>query len=680
MNMKKGLLWLIPAAAVLVVAAVVCLVVFGGDRAPVLYRNLDGHLYSINTQSRERSEDGLYHLRFACNGEVVELTADSEELVLQLDSMPVVGLTADKNGAITQVMEVETFADRLFEDYFLKTVDGAQLHANSSLAMNGAPACITVGKDTRFYDVSDRNVTEITAADLNPLDAISAYADLDGNVLCVYVLSHPEESPIYWRVSRSYSSSKKQTTRQPDENGLYAIDFYCEGETVTLQCKDQALVTAIDAEGTANPHFGFTFDQDGHISGILKSALGIRGLLACESYDITELGDTVTVTELLNNKGLTWTGTVHPECKVFDISDVAEAEGRMGQQVDGLQLGDRVVLWTDTQGRAIRAYVLNRLVDCPAYFNVSRKYDSKTKETTRQPDEEGWYEVSLLKEGDTEPQVYKTRDKALMSYLDSDSSRCVGVVADDNNELQQVYHATCLFGLSAWSSGGVVANTAGSIVIRTTYGNAGSTANGVMMPECKIYNVSSVGKYGEETSLRVGDYMYAFRQPTGELVQIYVTRRCIGADTMYYNLDPRYDKQTGKTTRQPDEEGWYHYQLSYQGQTVTMKVGSEELASKLDSYTAVSLETTVDIIQGVHEPTYACGGREVVKGYTYTGLNEKGKHTATKGETVTTFSLGQDCVIYDITAGGKQVQALREGATVVVYTDRAGAARIIYLY
>ena len=110
----------------------------------------------------------------------------------------------------------------------------------------------------------------------------------------MYVLSHPEESAIYWRVSRSYSSSKKQTTRQPDENGLFAIDFYCDGEIVTLQCKDQALVTAIDAEGTANPHFGFTFDDDGHISGIVKSALGIRGLLACESYDITEMGDTVT--------------------------------------------------------------------------------------------------------------------------------------------------------------------------------------------------------------------------------------------------------------------------------------------------------------------------------------------------------------------------------------------------
>ena len=678
--MKKGTLWWILGAAVAIAAVVVCLLVFGGDRGPALYRNLDGHLYSINTQSRQPGEDGLYHLRFARDGEVVELTADTEELVLKIDAMPILGLTADKNGAITQVTPVSTFATVLFENYFLKTVEDQTIHVNTSLAMNGAPASATVGEKTKFYDVSDGNVTEITAADLKPLDAVSAYADLKGNVLCVYVLSHPEESAIYWRISRSYSSSKKQTTQQPDENGLFAIDFYCDGEIVTLQCKDQALVTAIDAEGTANPHFGFTFDDDGHISGIVKSALGIRGLLACESYDITEMGDTVTATELLNNKGLTWTGTVHPECKVFDISDVAKAENRMGQQVDGLQLGDRVTVWTDTLGRATRVYVLNRLVDTPAYFSISRKYDSKTKETTRQPNEDGWYEVSLLKEGDTEPQVYKTQDKALMSYLDSYSSRCLGVVADENNVLQQVYHATCLFGESAWSSGGVVASTTGSIVIRMAYGNAKTTYNGVMMPDCKIYNVSTVGKYGEETTLQVGDYIYAFRQPTGELVQIYVVRRCIGPDTMYYNLDPQYDQKTGKTTRQPDDEGWYHYQLSYQGQTVTMKVGSEELASKLDSYTAVSLETTVDIIEAVHAPNYACGGSEVVKGYTYTGLNEKRAHTATKGETVTTFTLGADCLIYDMTKGGKQVDSLPEGATIVVYTDRNGAGKIVYIY
>lgn len=676
--MKKKSLWLILGAVALVVVAVV--LVFGGSKAPKLYRNLDAQLYSVNTQSRQKSEDGLYHLRFACDGQVVELTADTQELVLKLDAMPVMGLKTDKNGAITEVLEVSTFADALFEGYFIRNLEGQTIYANSSLAMNGAPARADLGKNTKFYDVSDRNVTEITAADLKPMDGVSAYADQKGNVLCVYVLSHPEESPIYWRVSRSYSTSKKETTRQPDDAGVYSIDFYSEGQTVTLQCKDKALVTAIDAETASNPHFGFTFDADGYISGILKSALGIRGLLACESYDITELGDTVTATELLNNKGLTWTGTVHPDCKVFDISDVAEAEGRLGQQVDGLQLGDRITLWTDTQGRAIRVYVLNRLVDCPSFFNVSRKYDSKTKETSRQPNEDGWYEVSLLKEGDTEAQIYKTRDKALMTYLDSYASRCIGVVADENNEIRQVYHGTCLFGESAWSSGGVVANTAGSIVIRMTYGNARTTYNGVMMPDCKIYNVSTVGAYGEETTLRVGDYIYAFRQPTGELVRIYVTRRCIGVDTMYYNLDPQYDKETGKTTRQPDDEGWYHFRLSYQGQTVDMKVGSEALASKLDSYAAVSLETTADIIENVHAPNYACGGSEVVKGYTYTGLNEKGKHTATKDETVTAFSLAADCVIYDITRGGKQADAIEEGARLVVYTNRAGEAQIIYIY
>lgn len=680
---KKTILWLVIAiVAVLAAAAVVVCLLAGGSARPALYRNLDGHLYGKNTTPRAPEADGTYQLRFAFEEEVKTFTVKDEALVHRIDSMEVMGLVFDKEGTVTDVLEVENLATELCSGYFIKGITPENIAVNGSLAMNGMEGQVPLSKHTKIYDVTGGNVEVVELSALQPMDGLSAYADEKGRVTHIFVVSHPTESKIYWRTARFYSSSKKETTREPDENGVYSIDFYCDGQVVTLQAKDKDIVTAIDTEAASNPHFGFAFDADGYITEILKSALGIRGLLACESYDITAMQDgTVTATELLNNKGLTWTGALREDCAVYDISGVAEAEGHMGQAVEGVQLGDRVTVWTDTEGRATQIYVLSRLVDCPVFFSISRKYDSKTGETTRKPDADGWYSVPLLKEGETETAVYKTQDKALMSYLDSYASRCLGIRADENNVIEAVYHADCLFGDSVWSSGGVVANTIGSIVTKMTYGKSTTAGNAVMMPECKIYNVSTVGQYGAETTLQNGDYIYAFKQPSGELVHIYVVRRCLGAQTMYYNLDRRYDEDAKKTTRLPDGDGWYQFELLHAGETVTLKTDSEALATRLDSFEpgAVSLEVSDGVITGVHDPKYACGGSQVAHGNRYTGTNKKGQQvTVDEDGKETAFALAADCVIYDVRTG-KEKEALQEGDLLTVYTDRHGAAKIIFV-
>ena len=680
--MKKKLLWILPICLVVVAAVVVGIIVLLGSSSPKLYRNLDCHNYAINTQMREKDENGLYRIRFACEGEVVELATADEATMLYIDSMDMMGLTFDKNGIITEVIKTETFATEVFDDFFIKSMDGNTIHVNSSLTMNGAVSSATLGKKTALYDVCDGNVTIATTADLKPLDAISAYADEKGNILCIYIISHPVESDVYWRTSRKYSSSTKETTREPDENGIYSIDFYCNGETVTLQCKDKDLVTTIDYASSDSPHFGFVFDQEGYIIDTRKSAFGIRGLLACEEHDVTAIeGNYVETFNYLIGKCEIWNGNVAENCCIVDISSAAYAEGRKGQTVEALQVGDRVTVFTDTENRAVLVYVTNRLVDVPAYFSTSRKYSSTDKATTRKPDADGFYSVSLVKEGDTEAVTYKTQDKDLMTYLDSTSSRCVGIVADENNILQCVYMPECLFGQSAWSSGGVVASVTGSVVTRMTYGKPTSLANNVMMPECKVYNLSTTGQYGSETKLQQGDYIYAFSQPSGELVAIYVVRRCNGADTMYYNCAPQYDSKTKETTRTANYDGWYHFTLYHEGQTLQLRTGDKALADKLDSYTAVSLKVNEDIIEEVNAPNYACGGSEVAKGQIYNGLNSKKKPVAVDEEgTETAFTTDSNTVIVDTTKGGVIVDNLTEGDRITIYTDRDGIARIIFIY
>lgn len=686
--MKKKLLWLC-----LLLAAVLTLWACNGEEPettapeeplPELYYNLDYTTYSLEKNDRPKDDSGLYRLRFACGGEVLELTCKDEKLVRYIDSMPVLSLETDDAGAITSAHSPDTYYTELCSQAFVRNLDGDQLNLNSSLAMSGIQHNIKLTENTQIFNVTNGTVTTLAATDLSHLDRVTIYGDASDTASYVFVDFQFMQSRLYWRTERCYDSKAHETTRIPDENGVYSLDFYCNGNTETLRCKDKALVNAIDAADSDNPYFGFTFDSENYINGIQNAAASIQGVLACVAHDVTELsGNSVKAVNLLSGKNETWTGTLAEDCRVYDVSKAAYADDRMGQAVDGIQLGDRVTVFTDTQNRAIQIYVTNRLVDVPIYFSTSRKYSSSTGETTREPDAEGWYTVSLIKEGDNKAETYKTRDKDLMTYLDSAGSRCLGIVADENNVLQRVYHPECLFGRSSWSNNGVVADTAGYIVTRMIYGNAKNVTYAVMMPDCKIYNVSTTGQYGAETKLQKGDYIYAFRQPTGELVHIYVVRRCLGTDTLYYNLSPRYDSETKETTRTPDAQGFYSFTLAHNGQRVTLKTDNKDLATALDSQSsgAASLLVEDGIILEVNAPNYACGGSQVSHGDKYVGLNQKGRHVTVNSDgKETNFAMASDCAIYSVKGGSvKTLDTIPTDAVITVYTNQNGEAQVIFV-
>lgn len=683
--MKKSLAtWLISGLALVLVVAVAILVILEtrGNRRPELYRNLDGHLYSVNTQVRTPGEDGLFRARFVFNGETVEYTVADPNLMSYIDSMEVMGLTVSKDGQVTDAFPADTLVTELCANYYIKTVTPNEIVVNSSLAMNGKEKVIRWDQEALLCDVSRSTSVAVLPAALQPMDGISVYADEKGNVTHIFVTFHPTDSEVYWRTQRSYSTTKKETSRIPDEDGVYTIDFYCEGDIVELKCKDKALVTNIDAE-SSNPHFAFAFDREGYIVEIVNSALGLRGLLACEGYDVTEITDTaVTAKKLISSKGEVWTGEISKSCKIYDISPAAEAEDRMGQEVESLRPGDRVTLWTDTCNRACQIYITNRLVDSPAYYNVTRKYDSEKKETSRTPDANGLYSVELLKAGDTEPQVFVTDNKALVTAIDAKTSRCVGIAATEKGVLTAVYPAECLFGHSIWASGSVASSITGPVVTKITYGKPTSGANAVMTPDCVVYNMSTTGQYGAQTQLKVGDYFYAFRQPTGELVHIYVVRRCLGPETLYFNLDRQYDAANKKSARTPDENGIFRFTLAHEGRQVTLETDSQELADQLDTFSpgAVSLIVEGNKIQEVNDPKYACGGNMIANNFTYQGVGEDGLHVAVNGENKeSVFKLAKDCVIYDIRSGGIVVSSLPVGAKLTGYTDRNGEVRVMFI-
>ena len=116
---KKSKLWLwmvLGLVALLAVAGAVLALVFGGSgetkepggRAE-LYWNLDKAYYTENSETgistREPGEDGLYHLRFAYEGQVQEYTVGDKRLVNYIDTFDCVSLVFDRDGNVVDALD-----------------------------------------------------------------------------------------------------------------------------------------------------------------------------------------------------------------------------------------------------------------------------------------------------------------------------------------------------------------------------------------------------------------------------------------------------------------------------------------------------------------------------------------------------------------------------------------------
>ena len=140
----------------------------------------------------------------------------------------------------------------------------------------------------------------------------------------------PDVSKVYWRTKKYLDSKNNTTLRVPDENGVYTAQFYCDGEIVDVKFKDKTLVEKIDSLTNATCHFGFVFDAAGYAVEVISSAEASDSLLQCERYDITEINEdgSYQAAELIKYKGdKTVKGVIGKNCKIYDISAVAKAEG-----------------------------------------------------------------------------------------------------------------------------------------------------------------------------------------------------------------------------------------------------------------------------------------------------------------------------------------------------------------
>ena len=702
---KRGLLiWIIAGAVVLLAAAGVTLALLfgplGGQSGeteqgrPELYWNIDRVLYTENSESglstREPGEDGIYRIRFAFDGQQLELPVSDKQLVNYIDSMSAMGLVIDADGVVVDAIDPEEIADVVGTGIAVMEVKDTMILANSSIAMNGMKFELDITDQTQVYNLAaDAQLAgEIIApTQLALFDTLSVYGTFDGEVTHIYLTKRADKSPVYWRADRMWDSAAKATARVPDENGVYTVSFTVDGSLVTLKCKDRAIVTKIDSVPAIRCHFGLLFDEEGYIIQIIDSGVGIGAALAVNQAEVTEVNGTYfsCVQQLVGDKGTSYSGTMTENCKIYDASPMALRDGRFGQPVDSLKPGDRVCVWKDLQGNAVLVYICNRRVDGPPYFNVTRKYNTTQKEPTREP-VNGYYEFEMVEVGKQGTVILKTADKALASYIDSISYRTLGLKLDGNIILN-AYDSNALYGWGTDS--GYIASVQGTIVTLAGYGAKGNQVNYIMDPNYKVYDIS--GKdvpYGTETTLRQGDTCYMVRNPANNGVLVMVYRRVVGGDTVYYLLDRQWDSTTKETKRTPDEDGWYVFTVAHKGKQVQVKTKNKALANRIEETPTGDLVLCMRVENGIVRELYetaAAYGRNLYPGHRVSAINGDGTYTvmSSSGKEYT-LKMADDCVIYNVSDvydshRGERTYSLQVGDMVASLADGRDNVKLIYV-
>lgn len=516
---KRTFIWFLAVVGTVCLAAVIAAILLLGTPRQTLYWNLDLTAYQSpevsNLSLRPQQQDGTYRIRFAAEGETVELTATDPQLVNKIDSLQVMGLTVDKDGVITAVSEPEQFFVKLAYRDLIQSVEDGSILINSSIAFNGAQKTIPLAKDCKIYDTTGASVVP------QVMDEVLIYGNRRGQATHIFVLQRMSEAKLYWRLDRSYSSKEKSTNREPDENGIYTISFAVDCQQTQLQCRDKDIVTQIDTPTATAGAMGLVLDEEGFITQVQDVYRAIRGQEVCDRYDVTALESGSFVATNMqpgDTYRRTFTGTLGQDCKIFNVSDTAQTEG---EYADSLQLGDRITAYADSMGVVKYIFIHVRIVDSPVYFNITRKY--KSSDTTREPDAEGWYVFDIACDGQL--LKLKTQDKAVARSVDAYSARAMGLKLN-GDVIEDVYGIACVTGNSALASGQYVCSIAGSVIATKASGGTRQAAV-VMGADCKVYDVTGAPgtALGEETTLQLNDRVYIFGTADGQATHIFVTER-----------------------------------------------------------------------------------------------------------------------------------------------------------
>ena len=482
------------------------------------------------------------------------------------------------------------------------------------------------------------------------------------------------EFELYWNVEASAYRTQK-LMRFPDSEGVIYVTLAHEGKQARYPIKDNVLLAnAIDQMDV----MCLEFDEEGYIIAC-SSVDEAGGKIIANEYCVTNVqGSTVTCNSSVSGRGYDVVFDLTDDTGVWDVSMEGITCGIAGSvHVDDLIT---VVQAPDKTVRAVYTSTFKEPMDI--YWNVDRKYDSVSKTTTRELDSAGGYTIQVAVNG--ELTTVRTRDYELVQDMDAMSAKCFGLEFDENGMVSEVIHAGVAAGGGSCASWYVVEEYTDTM-ISATKPSTGASYTGNVAGNVVAYDVSGHGAYiGEPTTVRVGDTVHCLRDTRGRVAVIFVIRRIVESE-MYWNVDRKWDKVNGVTTRTPAADGWYYIRVAVRGEQITVKTQNKELVQAIDARAAkcFGLKLDGDVIEKVYTPDSVAGGGTFASWYDVTAID---------GNTITcikpatgdtrTGTMLEDCEIYNVSTNSGmvgEVTTLQVGDKIHSVKDGSGKVCVIFV-
>ena len=512
-----------------------------------IYWNIH-RMYDSTSKTTTREPDGLgyYNFELALNGEVVNVRTRDYKLASNIDAQAAkcFALTFDENGDI-KTRESTSYAGikaTFGSWYHVTDIQGSKVTAERIAAGSNVGDVMegVMSKDCKVIDVSAVGGYSGAYTDLRVGDQIHGLRDARGRIAYIFVHSRAAGEDLgyslCYNLTRKYSSSTLETTRTPDANGWYNVEVLIDGQKVVVKSQDKTLVTALDA--ISNSVLALKLDENNVFTDV-QSGYGYFGG--------TSIGAYYYIDELNGSNFHAWhtgggkiNGTISADTVIYNVSDAAARKGELTE----LQLEDRIIGVGDLRKNIRVIYVISRASDVPMYWNLSRGYNSTTKETTKKPDANGFYWYTFATGG---KQVkLKVRQKEMANKIDSNAALCWGFYTN-GDEITKVVGATTIKGYTggtksiSWVDVNVVEKGPGGTYVVAQKKQAGHAQDGMIFEvvvgkAAKIYDVSSgyVEFAGEPTEIRVGDKIAAYHNSDGIAMAVWI----VGGRTKPINPNP----------------------------------------------------------------------------------------------------------------------------------------------
>jgi len=644
--------------------------------------------------TRVPDENGCYTIPFYCEGEYVEFKCKDVVEVNYIDKQSYYsshfGLVFDEEGYINEAIHsYEAIRGIVRSERFdITAIDGNTISTTKIIGSNtGVTDKFTVDENVKYYDVSlaakseDRMGKEVESLSVG--DRIVCFADAEGKTLFVYIAEHIVEEAVWcYNIERKYDSTKQDTKRVPDADGWYTFKVFAEGTIRYVKTKDRTVANEMDSVGAAV--FGLTLDGD-----VVKDVYSVRSVFGYTHFGqgryITSISGSLFSCFKTSAPDKLITGVMAPGCKVWNLSPV----GTYGAETK-LQYGDYIYAYQSPDATIQQIFVMKRLVDLPVYYATERMYNSTTKETTREPNEDGWYVYTVSRNGKLS--TVKTRSKEMASKMDAINPAAMALSVGSDGVVYDAYEARLAYGGYRRAHGYKVVSIDGKTV-ETQYKNSdGTIATRVLTlaDDCKTLNVTSLAAtFGEYTTVRVGDTITAFTDIYDKTVLLAVRNRKV--DNLYWNSLKLYDDTKAVSLREPDADGWYVYTLACNGKAVTLKTKDKAIADKVDYYGgAFTLNVKDGVILGVGSPTYArntsgasllnydvvkVNGNKVTLKYNQQGSSKDGE--------IKTITLSSNAKIYEVGPDAGTFAAkteLRVGDRIRAYASENNSDLYTYVF